>query len=1066
MPQCQTCPPIFPYGMTSPLRVKGYFSTDIEFNSHCQRATFYVVEGDKSSHNLLSSPTAQALHMIQFAFSTSTPSTPIPQAEQQYPSLFSEGTGKIRGVEIKLHNDKSRQPLVQKHRRIPFHVRKDVECELERLQKEDIIEKVEGNTPWVSPTVTVPKKDGGVRLCIDMREANKAIKREKHPMPTLDDLIADLNGSKVFSKLDISGAYHQLELAEDSCYITTFSTHVGLRRYKRLLFGVNTASEIFQNAITEILQGVPGSRNISDDIIVHGKTQAEHDKSLRATLERLHDKEAKLNKDKCVFSVPTITFFGHVFGQEGVSPDPDMIRTINDTPEPTFVAEVRSFLGMYQYVARFIPGYATTTEPLRNLTKKDTTCKWGNQEQQAFDKLKQVLTGAHVMAYFDSSKPTELIVDASPTGLGAILTQNGKVICYASRALTPTEQRYSQTDREFLAVEYGVEHFHLYLFGSCFRVVTDHKPLIGIMNSQKPTTARMERWRLRLMPYEMDLVYNPGRDDRNPADYISRHPQDTLHRENAGEEYIRYIARNSTPKSMTLQEVKTAMQSDQTLQKVMVAVPTGKWYDKDIENFAHFRDDLSIHDGLVLRGHRLVVPSSLQHKVVSIAHQSRQGIVKTKQCIREKIWFPGIDKLVEDTVKACIPCQASYPGPKTHEPIVPTPFPSEPWSSHAVDFAGPFPSGDYLMVVIDEHSRFSEVEIISSTAASTVLPRLETIFSRQGIPQTVKTDNGPPFSGQDFANFANEFGFHLHKTSPLWPEANGAAERFMASLNKNIQASTAANRNWKTELQGFLRLHRATPHASTGISPFEALTGRKMSIGLPSPTPPPVPTPLNTRIAHNDTVSKQRMSAYADERRHTKQSGLQPGDHVLVRQPKKNKLSPPPPFSPSPYIVTQKKGSMVTAKRGNNTIIVRNSSYFKPIQGVTPKLFDEEEEEEDDDQVCTETIPNPLYTDPQLQQQPEPAAVRTPRPEPAAVQTPRPEPAAVQTPRPEPAAVQTPRAPTTPPSSLTSTPAQTFRTPVPTTLHTSTPTLAIPGPVPKPARQCKRPAYLEDYDTN
>ena len=258
---------------------------------------------------------------------------------------------------------------MQKHRRIPFHVRKDVEYELERLEKEDIIEKVEGPTPWVSPTVTVPKRDGGVRLRVDMRGANKAIKREKQPVPTLDDLIADLNGSTVFSKLDLSGTYHQLELAEESRYITTFSAHVGLRRYKRLLFGVNAASEIFQNAIAEILQDVPGSRNISDDI-VHGKTQAEHDESLRATLERLHDREAKVNKDKCVFSVPTITFFGHVSGQEGVSPDPDKIRTINDTPEPTSVAEVRSFLGMCQYVASFIPGYATTTEPLRNLRRR------------------------------------------------------------------------------------------------------------------------------------------------------------------------------------------------------------------------------------------------------------------------------------------------------------------------------------------------------------------------------------------------------------------------------------------------------------------------------------------------------------------------------------------------------------------------------------------------------------------------------------------------------------------------------------------------------------------------
>ena len=217
-----------------------------------------------------------------------------------------------------------------------------------------------------------------------------------------------------------------------------------------------------------------------------------------------------------------------------------------------------------------------------------------------------------------------------------------------------------------------------------------------------------------------------------------------------------------------------------------------------------------------------------------------------------------------------------------------------------------------------------------------------------------------------------------------------------------------------------------------------------MNIGLPSSTPPPVPTPLNTCTAHNDTVSKQRMSAYHN----TPTCSSQDSSLVtmcLCNSPRRTNC--PPLSLPVPiYFVTQKKGSMVTVRRSNNTIIVRNSSYFKHIQGVTPKLFDDEEEEEEDDPVCTETIPNPLYTDPQLQQQPEPAAVRTPRSEPAAVPT--------------------PRARTTPPRPLTSTPAQTFRTSVPTTLHTSTLTPAIPGPVPRPAQQRKRPAYLEDYDTN
>ncbi|XP_041372765.1 uncharacterized protein K02A2.6-like [Gigantopelta aegis] len=197
----------------------------------------------------------------------------------EFPKLF-EGIGKIKDQQVRLHVDESVLPKQQPHRSIPFHIGKDVEKELERLESVDIIEKVEGPTPWVSPIVAVPKKSGGIRICVDMREVNHAIKREKHIMPTIDVLINDLNGATVFSKLDLKAAYHQLELDPESRYLTTFSTHAGLRRYKRLSFGINTASEIFQNKISEIIQNVPGTKNLSGDIIVFGKTQYEHDNNL------------------------------------------------------------------------------------------------------------------------------------------------------------------------------------------------------------------------------------------------------------------------------------------------------------------------------------------------------------------------------------------------------------------------------------------------------------------------------------------------------------------------------------------------------------------------------------------------------------------------------------------------------------------------------------------------------------------------------------------------------------------------------------------------------------------
>ena len=417
------------------------------------------------------------------------------------------------------------------------------------------IEKTDGPTPWVSPIVVVPKKSGEVRICVDMREANAAIKREKHLIPTIDDLIADLNGSAMFSTLDLRAGFHQLPLAPESRQITTFSTHVGLFHYKRLVFGINAAAEIFQNAISDLLHDLPGCRNIYDDIIVYGHTPEEHNANLKRVLQRLREKNARLNMDKCRFSQSEVTFYGQVFGKQGVHADPQKVKAITDMPSPTNVSEIRSLLGMAQYIARYIPNFAAITAPLRELTKKDSPWKWGQAQAQALSELKVALTNSHTMTYFNPSRPTEVLVDASPKGLGAILTQGGRIISYGSRALSDVESRYSQTEREMLAVIWGVEHFHLYLYGARFTVKTDHKPLLGVFKSHRPASARIERWRIRLMPYDLDLVYRPGKDDNNPADYISRHPCSPDVTDPA-EHYVNYVCRSAVPKAMTLEEVR------------------------------------------------------------------------------------------------------------------------------------------------------------------------------------------------------------------------------------------------------------------------------------------------------------------------------------------------------------------------------------------------------------------------------------------------------------------------------------------------------------------------------
>ncbi|CAB4036105.1 Retrovirus-related Pol poly from transposon [Paramuricea clavata] len=281
-----------------------------------------------------------------------------------------------------------------------------------------------------------------------------------------------LNGAKFFSKHDLSQAYHQLELDEQSRYITTFSTHVGLYRYKRLNYGTNAAAEIFQYTLQTALKGIKGVKNIADDIIVFGSTRTEHDANLDKCLQRLAMKGLRLNRSKCNFLSATFSFFKQVFSKEGTHPDPRRVADLLNAPQPNNEHEVSSFLGMVNYS-----------------------------------------------------------IDASPVGISGILSQkprNGdvdsqQIIAYASRALTDTEKRYSQTEKEALAIVWAVEHFHLFLFGSEFTLITDHEPLEIIYGQRTAkTSARIERWVLRFQPYTFKIIYKSGAS--NPADYLSRHP--------------------------------------------------------------------------------------------------------------------------------------------------------------------------------------------------------------------------------------------------------------------------------------------------------------------------------------------------------------------------------------------------------------------------------------------------------------------------------------------------------------------------------------------------------------
>ena len=327
-----------------------------------------VIAGD--SPPLLGKATAELLGVLHVGVNA----VQCSQADiiAQYPGI-EKGIGTLKNVVVTLDIDKSVTPVARTHSRVPFHLRDKVAAEIDKMIRADIIEKVTGPTEWVSRIVTPPKpkKPEEIRLCVDMREANKAISRTRHVTPTIDELVSGLRGATVFSKIDLRSGYHQLVLSPN--YITTFSTHVGLYRYKRS-FGVNSAAEVFQDAIQSVLEGIAGTMNISDDIIIYSDNQQQHDKALSECIAKLHRSGLTINVQKCEFNKSKIEFFGYVFSNDGISPDPKKVNDLKEAPKPQNKSDVRSFLGMAQYSARVIHSFAPMSEPLRALTRQDKEC--------------------------------------------------------------------------------------------------------------------------------------------------------------------------------------------------------------------------------------------------------------------------------------------------------------------------------------------------------------------------------------------------------------------------------------------------------------------------------------------------------------------------------------------------------------------------------------------------------------------------------------------------------------------------------------------------------------------
>lgn len=695
------------------------------------------------------------------------------------------------------------------------------------------------------------------------------------------------------------------------------------------MFGINCAPEIFQKIMEQILNGCNGCFVYIDDIIIFGSTKEIHDEHLKKVLHRLKEFNVALNKEKCSFALSEIRFLGHNLSAAGIKPTNDKIIAIKQFREPNTAEEVRSFLGLVNFVGKFIPNLATVTEPLRKLTRQSNTFEWTEIQQKAFDQLKNHLSCESTLGYYDVNDRTQIIADASPVGLGAILIQfkesEPRIISYASRSLTQTEQKYAQTEKEALALVWSVERFHFYVFGREFELISDHKPLEVIFGAKSKPCARIERWVLRLQSYKYKVIYKPGKT--NIADPLSRLVKWSNVQSDNSDTYVNWIISHAEPKAIKIEEISEESAKDETIQAVRNGIYENNWTDLATP-FKIFETELCFADDILLRGTRIVLPKSLYEKAMQLGHEGHPGMSNMKARLRSKIWWPKMDQHIEQFVKQCKGCTlVSAPAPP--EPMKRTELPSHPWQHIAIDFLGPLPSGHNLFVIVDYYSRFIEVEIMTKIDSAKAIAKLKNIFARFGFPISITADNGRQFISEEFKQYCETNNIKLNNTIPYWPQQNGEVERQNRSILKRLKISQEQKRDWTDDLNQYLLMYRSTPHSTTSKTPAELMFNWNIRDKLPSIQQHSID--IDQALHDRDKEKKEKGKVYGDNRRNAKVSDIEVGDSVLLkRQVISNKLATT--FEPTTFKVIERNGSEITVENiETGTTYKRNVAHVKKI---------------------------------------------------------------------------------------------------------------------------------------
>nr|ABD78322.1 polyprotein [Primula vulgaris] len=733
-----------------------------------------------------------------------------------FPEVFSEPKGlpPEREHVHKIELIQGTNPISVRPYRYPYFQKNEIEKIVKELIESGFIRP--SQSPFSSPVILVKKSDGSWRMCVDYRALNKVTIKDKFPIPVVDELLDELNGAKLFSKLDLRSGYHQIKMHANDVSKTAFRTHEGQYEFLVMPLVLTNAPATFQSAMNSVFK--PFLENLClfffDDILVYSKTNDEHICHLEAVLKKMSEHKFFAKSSKCKFFQKEIDYLGHLISDQGVKADPNKIKAMLEWPVPKNLKGLRGFLGLTGYYRRFIRNYGGIARALTELLKKDAFL-WSREAEIAFNNLKKAVTSPPVLALPDFNKTFTIECDASGQGVGAVLQQEKRPIAFFSKALKGRLLTLSTYEKELYALVQAIQKWRPYICCQEFIVNTDHQSLKYLLE-QKISTPSQQKWLSKLLGYNFKIYYKQGALNK---------AADALSRVNEGQLMSVVV---STPIWEIKKEIMDCYEKDQKVAEIsfqianeVLAATNFKWIN-----------------GLLFYKERLYVPNNndLKIKTYAILHEDpdngHTGFQKSLLLAYKEVYWQGLKKDLKKFVDSCVVCQTcKYGKTNAYGLLQPLPMPEQTWSEISMDFINGLPTSknyNCIWVVVDRLTKYAHFIPLKHPFGAKELANefLQNIFKLHGLPKKIISDRDTIFTSDFWKELFHLLGTKLLLSTAFHPQTDGQTEIVNKSLETYLRCYTSQYpKNWAKWIYLAEFWYNSTTHTSIKMPPFKALYG-------------------------------------------------------------------------------------------------------------------------------------------------------------------------------------------------------------------------------------------------